>query len=413
MEKEMAETPDAAHAADGAADDRDSAPNAYPSDDNLSEMDGDVSSEATARHEDGDYPPLTGVARRQSHERSGWSRAGIRFAPLRVPLVRRLQTLAILFHCTAIVFFPALFFLVCAVPLAWPLLIPYLIHLSVSTAATDGRLRYRSETIRSLPMWSLFGSYFPAELHKTHDLPAGGKYIFGYHPHGIISHGAWVSFATNALGFAAKFPGVTNTLVTLDSNFRIPFYRDWLLAMGLRSVSKESIWNILTRGGPDGHGAGRAVTIVVGGARESLEAEPRTLRVILDARKGFVKMALRAGADLVPVLAFGENDIYDQLSPKTHPMVHKFQMFCLKVFKFTLPALHGRGVLNYDIGLMPYRRPLNIVVGKPVPVSRSANPGQAEIDRVHAMYVAEVRKLWDAYKDEFAAERKTELEIIG
>ena len=410
----MVETSDAAHTGDGAADDRNSAPNAHPSDDSLSGMDADVSSEATARHEDEDYyPPLTGIARQQSHERSGWSRAGIRFAPLRVPLVRRLQTLAILFHCTAIVFFPALFFLVCAMPLAWPLLIPYLIHLSVSTAATDGRLRYRSETIRSLPMWSLFGSYFPAELHKTHDLPADGKYIFGYHPHGIISHGAWVSFATNALGFAAKFPGVTNTLVTLDSNFRIPFYRDWLFAMGLRSVSKESIWNILTRGGPDGHGAGRAVTIVVGGARESLEAEPRTLRVILDARKGFVKMALRAGADLVPVIAFGENDIYDQLSPKTHPMVHKFQMLCLKVFKFTLPALHGRGVLNYDIGLMPYRRPLNVVVGKPVPVSRSANPGQAEIDHLHAMYVAEVRKLWDAYKDEFAADRKAELEIIG
>lgn len=383
------------------------------SDDGLSDMDVDGSSEATARYEEVDYPPLGGGARARRHENSAWTRAGIRFAPLRVPLVRRLQTLAILFHCTAIVLFPAIFFLVCAMPLAWPLLIPYLIHLSVSTAASDGKLKYRSETLRSLPLWGLFGSYFPAHLHKTHDLPADGKYIFGYHPHGIISHGAWVAFTTNALGFAHKFPGVTNTLVTLDSNFRIPFYRDWLLAMGLRSVSKESIWNTLTRGGDDGHGAGRAVTIVVGGARESLEAEPRTLRVILNARKGFVKMAIRAGADLVPVLGFGENALYDQLSPKTHPMVHRFQMFCLRVFKFTLPALHGRGVLNYDIGLMPYRRPLNIVVGKPISVDRSATPDQAEIDRVHGLYVAELQKLWEAYKDEFSADRKAELEIIA
>ena len=381
--------------------------------DNLSDMDADGLSEATARYEELDYPPLGAAALPRDHERRAWTKAGIRFAPLHVPLVRRLQTLAILFHCTAIVLFPAIFFLVCANPFAWPLLIPYLIHLSVSTAATDGSLKYRSETLRSLPMWRLFGSYFPAKLHKTHDLDPEAKYIFGYHPHGIISHGAWVAFGTNALGFAQKFPGVTNTLVTLDSNFRIPFYRDWLLAMGLRSVSKESIWNILTRGGGDGQGAGRAVTIVVGGARESLEAEPRTLRVILDARKGFIKMAIRAGADLVPVLGFGENSLYDQLSPQTHPMVHRFQMLCLRVFKFTLPALHGRGVLNYDIGLMPYRRPVNIVVGKPVSVERSAVPDQEEIDRVHALYVAELRKLWDAYKDDFARDRKAELEIIG
>ncbi|MBE3047087.1 hypothetical protein IMZ48_32100 [Candidatus Bathyarchaeota archaeon] len=376
-------------------------------------MDGDGSSEATARCDESDYPALTGGARPRNHEGGAWTRAGIRFAPLSVPLTRRMQTLAILFHCTAVVLLPALFFLVCANPLAWPLLIPYLVHLSVSSAATDGSLKYRSETMRSLPMWSLFGSYFPAQLHKTHDLPADGRYIFGYHPHGIIGHGAWVAFATNALGFAQKFPGVTNTLVTLESNFRIPFYRDWLLGMGMRSVSKESIWNTLTRGGADGQGAGRAVTIVVGGARESLEAEPRTLRVILDTRKGFIKMAIRAGADLVPVLGFGENALYDQLSPQTHPMVHRFQMLCLRVFKFTLPALHGRGVLNYDIGLMPYRRPLNIVVGKPVSVDRSASPNQEEIDRIHGLYVAELRKLWEAYKDEFAADRKSELEIIG
>lgn len=389
--------------------------NVYPSvaGDDISDMDADECSEATTRYEEVDYPPLGGGARAQDHESSAWAKAGIRFAPLHVPLVRRLQTLAILFHCTAIVLFPAIFFLVCAMPLTWPLLIPYLIHLSVSAAATDGKLKYRSETLRSLPLWRLFGGYFPAHLHKTHDLPPDGKYIFGYHPHGIISHGAWVAFTTNALGFAHKFPGVTNTLVTLDSNFRIPFYRDWLLAMGLRSVSKESIWNTLTRGGADGQGAGRAVTIVVGGARESLEAEPRTLRLILNARKGFVKMAIRAGADLVPVLGFGENAVYDQLSPQTHPMVHRFQMFCLRVFKFTLPALHGRGVLNYDIGLMPYRRPLNIVVGKPISVDRSSAPDQAEIDRVHGLYVAELQKLWDAYKDEFAADRKSELEIIG
>ena len=253
------------------------------------------------------------------------------------------------------------------------------------------------------------------KLHKTYDLDPKRKYIMGYHPHGIISHGAWCSFATNALGFSEKFPGITNTLLTLDSNFRLPFYRDWLLLLGIRSVSKESIWNTLMKGGPNNDGQGRAVTIVIGGARESLEAQPGTLRLILNGRKGFVKMALRTGADLVPVVAFGENDLYDQLTAQTHPKVHKVQMFVLRVFKFTLPALHGRGLLNYDVGLMPYRRPVNIVIGKPIEVTKAqgAQPKQEDINRLHELYVREVEALWDTYKDRFAPDRKEELDIIS
>ena len=34
--------------------------------------------------------------------------------------------------------------------------------------------------------------------------------------------------------------------------------------------------------------------------------------LILKRRKGFVRVALQAGADLVPVLAFGENECYQR-----------------------------------------------------------------------------------------------------
>jgi 2-acylglycerol O-acyltransferase 2 len=86
-------------------------------------------------------------------------------------------------------------------------------------------------------------------LHRSQELPPTRKYIFGYHPHGIISHGAFAAFGTEALGFSQLFPGITNTLLTLDSNFRIPIYRDYALALGLASVSRESCENLLSKGG--------------------------------------------------------------------------------------------------------------------------------------------------------------------
>jgi 2-acylglycerol O-acyltransferase 2 len=157
---------------------------------------------------------------------------------------------------------------------------------------------------------------------------------------------------------------------------------------------------------------GRAITIVVGGARESLDAQPYSLRLVLKRRKGFVKMAIRTGADLVPVLAFGENDIYDQFQPQEHPKIHKFQLLVKKVLGFTIPLFHARGVFNYDVGLMPYRRPMNIVVGKPVRVAQNPRPEQEEIDRIHEQYIQELERVWDTWKDEFAPKRKEELQIL-
>jgi 2-acylglycerol O-acyltransferase 2 len=159
-------------------------------------------------------------------------------------------------------------------------------------------------------------------------------------------------------------------------------------------------------------GMGRAITIVVGGARESLDAEPYSLRLVLRRRKGFVKMALRTGADLVPVLAFGENDLYDQVTPHSHPKIHKIQLLMKKLLGFTVPLFHARGIFNYDVGLMPYRRPLNVVVGRPLKVTQSLKPSQEEIDTLHEKYVTELERLWDTWKDDFAKDRKAELEIL-
>ena len=157
---------------------------------------------------------------------------------------------------------------------------------------------------------------------------------------------------------------------------------------------------------------GRAITIVVGGARESLDALPYQLRLVLKRRKGFVKMAIRTGADLVPVLAFGENDIYDQFQPESHPKIHKFQLIVKKLLGFTIPLFHARGVFNYDVGLMPYRRPINIVVGKPIRVVQNSKPNQEQIDTMHELYVQELERIWNTWKDDFSPNRNEEMKIL-
>nr|OQO20093.1 hypothetical protein B0A51_13926 [Rachicladosporium sp. CCFEE 5018] len=343
---------------------------------------------------------------------AGWSQSKIRMAPLNVPLQRRLQTAVVLMHTLSIAGGLTIFLLLCTIPLLWPILLPYLIYVLLSNAGASGDLSHRSDRWRYSKIWSLFASYFPARLHRTVELEPTRKYIFGYHPHGIISHGAFAAFATEALGFHQLFPGITNTLLTLDTNFRIPLYRDYALRMGLASVSRESCENILSKGGPNGEGMGRAITIVVGGARESLDAKPGTLRLVLKRRKGFVKLAIRSGADLCPVLAFGENDVYEQVDSTAHPYLHRFQLLVKKFAGFTVPLFHARGIFNYDVGMMPYRRPINVVVGRPIEILQSKTPDPAYVDQIHQRYQDELLRIWDEWKDTFARQRLGELEIV-
>ena len=186
--------------------------------------------------------------------------------------------------------------------------------------------------------------------------------------------------------------------------------------MGLASVSKTSCENLLSKGGPNGEGMGRAITIVIGGAGESLDAQPHSLRLILKRRKGFVKIAIRQGADLVPVLAFGENELYDQTAPDQRLwsgyVMHNVQMLAKKLLGFTLPLFHARGVFNYDVGLMPYRRPVNVVVGRPIEVVRQKEVDEGYLDEVHRLYIKELERIWEEWKDTFAKKRKGELEIV-
>ncbi|KAG8997919.1 diacylglycerol O-acyltransferase 1, partial [Tulasnella sp. 427] len=236
------------------------------------------------------------------------------------------------------------------------------------------------------------------------DLPADKPYVFGYHPHGfigegIIGMGAFATFATESTGFSKAFPGIKPHLLTLASNFHIPLYRDLLLSLGICSVSKKSCTNILSSG------PGSAITIVIGGAAESLAARPGTADLTLKRRLGFIKVAIQQGASLVPVFSFGENDIYDQLSNEKGTTIYKMQKTFQRLFGFTLPLFHGRGLLTYNVGLLPFRHPIVSVVGRPIAVTQSDKPTKEYVEQVQAQYIEELVRIWDTYKDTYARER--------
>lgn len=152
--------------------------------------------------------------------------------------------------------------------------------------------------------------------------------------------GAFGNFATEATGFSSLFPGIKPSLLTLVSNFKLPFYRDIIMALGIAAVSRRSCEHILSSG------PGRSIVIVVGGAAESLNARPGMADLTLKKRLGFIRLAILHQASLVPTFSFGENDIYDQLENNKGSTVWKIQKHMQKALGFTMPLFHARGVFN-------------------------------------------------------------------
>lgn len=255
-------------------------------------------------------------------------------------------------------------------------------------------------------MWKYYCDYFPMYLIKTADLDPKDNYIFAYHPHGIMGLGALGTFCGEATGFSEKFPGIRPHLLSLTMNFRFPFTRDFSMAFGACSVDKDSIDYILQKMGP-----GHSAAIVIGGAAESLEARPDNFKLTLKERKGFVKVALRSGASLVPVFSFGENDVYDQVSNPHGSALRQWQTKMKDLMGFAPPLFHGRGVFQYTFGLLPHRRPIHTVVGAPIKVDKVKSPSPEEIEKFHLLYIKALKELFEKHKNNYGISEDQHLEI--
>ncbi|KAJ8793421.1 hypothetical protein J1605_003700 [Eschrichtius robustus] len=124
------------------------------------------------------------------------------------------------------------------------------------------------------------GPKMDAQLVKTHDLCPKHNYIIANHPHGILSYGVFIIFATEATGFAQILPAITPYVGTLEGMFWIPIVRDYVMSMGVCPVSELALKYLLTK-----KGLGNAVVIVVGGAAEALLCHPGASTVLLKQRK--------------------------------------------------------------------------------------------------------------------------------
>lgn len=125
-------------------------------------------------------------------------------------------------------------------------------------------------------------------------------HIFACHPAGLLSRAAFCTFA--ARGWRSPVSALQNVRLAVGNalfSVPIPFLREFLLACGCTPAGRDSMRAALR--------SGCSVAVTPGGWREGRYHS--TYKLLLKRRKGFIQLAQKTGAVLVPVLCLGEQDV--------------------------------------------------------------------------------------------------------
>lgn len=199
----------------------------------------------------------------------------------------------------------------------------------------------------------------------------------------------------------------------------VPGFRELLLTAGFSSASENSLKTLLSQSNDpadqpvDDGCTSNGVGLVVGGIREVFFTHPDSYQFVMAKRRGFIRIALETGASLLPAISFGENNVYKMIEIK--------QGFWRRLIEFTFqkytdrfPAIqNGRGIFQYNFGILPVRHPINTVIGTPIHLQKISNPSDEMIEKIHEQFCASIKKLFDDNKSKYVKNsEQVHLEIV-
>jgi 2-acylglycerol O-acyltransferase 2 len=134
---------------------------------------------------------------------------------------------------------------------------------------------------------------------------------------------------------------------------------------------------------------GESLLIVPGGEAEQIRTKYGRELVFLKKRKGFIRLAIRQGVPVIPVYAFGVADYYH-----TSDFLIGLRMWIMKQFQICVVLSSGM----WGSPCCPILTPTTIVFGEALNFDQSDNPTAGQVDKAHAVYMEELKKLFDKHK---------------
>jgi hypothetical protein len=236
-------------------------------------------------------------------------------------------------------------------------------------------------------------SYFGCKLVKTVSIKK--QCILALHPHGVLPYCTCVNIVTEVNEFSKLFPSLSNrVLVVASALMVIPFLRDLLLYYGIIDASRTNFEKWLEKK--------HTVAVYVGGAHESLYANPSADILDLKRKTGFMKLAIKYHLPIVPCYTFNEVNHHKQIP---YPILLKFPFFSfLRNFVHSSTGL----CLPFLITFIPTTQSQVVtVIGKPLYPRKNKS-----LDENMKIYLNSLEKLYKKHSPKYNSQLR-ELKIIS
>ena len=217
------------------------------------------------------------------------------------------------------------------------------------------------------------------ETFKIHILyPIPERSINIWHPHGM-------SGVTPVIhnGYKITDPAYKSTKGVVHTFFfYIPVVKDIIRNLNAIQSDYTTIKQTLEK---------ESVSIAIGGVKEMEKFKNKHLDVAIKSRKGIFKIALETGTPIIPILTYGENELF----PKMQNPILEFMndiVYKITTIRFPFPSLmslrNWQRISNHPL------EPIHTYTGKPIFTKKIENPTSKHIDKLRSIYIERIQELF-------------------
>jgi 1-acyl-sn-glycerol-3-phosphate acyltransferase len=191
-------------------------------------------------------------------------------------------------------------------------------------------------------------------FHGAENIPRGKPVLYAAHPHGLFSMATYFHWATFSTGWPEDLCKIK--IAIHSSLFLIPGVRELLDMHGCIKATRESIERALDEG--------YSVIIQVGGINEIMLTESNRMNIYVKTRKGFLEIAEKKGVPIIPVLTFGENELFPLQKDQ---WTLSFQKGLKDYFGITVPIPTAQSFFNwFSLLQKPLKPSVETWIGEPL-----------------------------------------------
>ena len=134
-----------------------------------------------------------------------------------------------------------------------------------------------------------------------------------------------------------------------------------------------------------------SISITIGGLDEMGRTADKHMQLVIKKRSGIFKIALETGTPIVPVLTYGETEIFPETENHLLLQFNEF-MYTNFTMKFPFPTMTS--VSNWlKLGTVPLKE-IKSYTGRPILVKKIEEPTPLQINKLRNKYIRRVKDLF-------------------